>query len=119
MCTRGPIDAVAGPPKPGDENDETHKGPCLARQLSVFRNRRLVNFVDCASRLGWCAKRTRGYILVGGERPYVQWRAVCVTCTWICSRGYKRSREGRVTQVSDVREACSQDHSVRLGTEGA
>jgi hypothetical protein len=63
--------------------------------MSVSRNRRLVNFVDCAFRLGWCAKRTRGCILVRTERPYVQWRAVRVTCTSVCSRGYKQSREGR------------------------
>jgi hypothetical protein len=34
--TRGPVDSVAGHPKP-DEDDETRKGPYLACQLSVFR----------------------------------------------------------------------------------
>jgi hypothetical protein len=69
--TQGLVDVVAGHPKP-DESDKTHaKGPYLARQLSVLQNHRLVNFVDCVSRLGWCAKRTRGCILVRTECPNV------------------------------------------------
>jgi hypothetical protein len=50
-----------------------HQSNVEKRFLSVLRNHRLVNFVDCASRLEWCAKRTRGYILVWAECPYTQW----------------------------------------------
>jgi hypothetical protein len=38
MCAPGPVDVLACHPKP-DESDETRKGPYLACQLSVFRNR--------------------------------------------------------------------------------
>jgi hypothetical protein len=57
MYAQGPAHAVARHPKSGDESDEKHKGLYMARQLSVFRNYRLVNFVDCVSGLGWCARR--------------------------------------------------------------
>jgi hypothetical protein len=60
------------------------------------QNHRLVNFYCCAFRLGRCAERTRKYILVRTEYPYVQWWAARVTCTLVCSRGCKRSREGWV-----------------------
>jgi hypothetical protein len=61
MCAPGLVNVLAGHPKP-DESDETRKGPYLARQLSAFRNCRLVNLVDCSFRLGWlCKEDTRMY----------------------------------------------------------
>ena len=32
--------------------------------------------------LGWCARRTQGFILVWTKRPYVQFAAAHVTDTW-------------------------------------
>ena len=32
--------------------------------------------------LGWCARRTQGFILIRAERPYVQFTTARVTGTW-------------------------------------
>jgi hypothetical protein len=66
----------------------------VSNLVSVFRNRRLVNLVDCAFGLGWlCKEDTRMYTGSGGTslRPV----ASC-SCYLhqVRSRGYKRSREG-------------------------
>jgi hypothetical protein len=69
---------------------------CLRKVLSVFRNCRLVNLVDCAFRFEWlCKEDMRMYTGSGGMslRPV----ASCCLCYlhWVRSRGYKRLREGR------------------------
>jgi hypothetical protein len=78
--------------------------------LSVFRNHRLMNFVDCAFRSGWCAKRTQGCILVRIECPYVQWRAIRVTCTWVCNRvtnGHERDELPSLCGLRVNMSSCS------------
>ena len=42
---------------------------------------RRVNLYLCVW-LGWCARKTQGFILVRAEHPYVQFAAARVTGTW-------------------------------------
>ena len=48
---------------------------------SVFWDHRRVNLY-LRVWLGWCARRTQGFILVRAKRPYVQFAAARVTGTW-------------------------------------
>jgi len=52
----------------------------------------------CASGSDGDARKDTGIILVWAERPYVQFRASRVLAL-VCSRGYKRAREGTNSQV--------------------
>lgn len=54
----------------------------------------LVNFVDCASRLGWIARQAQGSILFRKNtlRPVHHYCSCCFVK--VRSKGYKRAREG-------------------------
>ena len=62
------------------------------RPLLVFSDHRRVNLY-LRVWLGWCARRTQGFILVRAERPYVQFIAARITGTWFAVGGYKHVRE--------------------------
>ena len=49
--------------------------------LSVFLDHRRVNLYLRVS-LGWCARRTQGFIPVRVKHPYIQFAAARVTGTW-------------------------------------
>ena len=51
--------------------------------------------------LGWCARRTQGFILDQAEHPYVQFVAARVIGTWFVV-GVINKRERDMSQVSDV-----------------
>jgi hypothetical protein len=85
---------VARHPKPGDESDEKRKGPYMVRQLSVFRKYRLVNFVDCVSRLGWCAERYKDVYWFGQNVPTSSSRLLVLPIMKFIVGGYQVAREG-------------------------
>jgi hypothetical protein len=60
--------------------------------------RRLVNLC-LRIWLGWCAKRTQGYIVVRVKCPYVQSLLLMLLALNVCSRGYKRAREDEVPSL--------------------
>ena len=65
----------------------------LYQRLSVFLDHRRVNLY-LRVWLGWCARRTQGFILVRAERPYVQFAVARVTSTWfVVGVTNKRDRE--------------------------
>jgi len=49
--------------------------------VSVLSDHRRVNLY-LRVWLGWCARRTQGFILVQAKHPYVQFAAARVTGTW-------------------------------------
>ena len=53
----------------------------LSPSLPVFSDHRRVNLYLCIW-LGWCARKTQGFILVRAERPYIQSIVARVTSTW-------------------------------------
>ena len=77
------------------------KSPYLTRQLSVFSDHRRVNLY-LRVWLGWCARRTQGFILVRAERPNVQFTAARVTDTWFAV-GVTNRRERERIPVSGGR----------------
>ena len=52
--------------------------------------------------LGWCARRTQGFILIWAECPYVQFEAARVTDTCL-QQGLQTGERGRRSKVSEGR----------------